>query len=151
MRAVAEMILMIVASGRMMTIDETAIYGQDFWEGGLSSECGNYKITVLLSCDVYDDALTFKVEDVEKRMVVENWRGRVLRPSGSSSLLPSISSVFDTCVHFKSSHFLGRSLARLPPGSAVTSVPAHTLLDIFGLFQQNSSFLQRVSFSEVLD
>ena len=26
-----------------------------------------------------------------------------------------------------------------------------SLLDIFGLFQQNSSFLQRVSFSEVLD
>ena len=30
MRAVAEMIWMIVALGRMMTIDETTIYGQDF-------------------------------------------------------------------------------------------------------------------------
>ena len=30
MRAVAETIWMIVASGRMMTIDETTIYRQDF-------------------------------------------------------------------------------------------------------------------------
>ena len=129
MRAVAETIWMIVASGRMMTIDETAIYGQDFLEGGLSSECGNHKIAFFLSCNVItNNALTFKVEDVEKRVVVENWRGRVRRPSGSSSLLPSISSVFDTCVHFKSSHFLGRSLVRRLSDFGSRTYPAEIVM-----------------------
>ena len=81
---------------------------------------------------------TFKVEDEEKRVVVEIRSGVCGDPQAQVPS-PSISSVFDTCVHFKSSHFLGRSLALLPTGGSVTSVPVHTYPAEIVMYQVSSA------------